>query len=125
MKSQKPCNPLENLIGTDRVRQADLETFTEEMQRMRHVLGAASTLLQHYGHPEDRFSSDKEILEVPKLSAVIGQLLEDQIEILVILEEKGVELSKAPATVIPPATVKFARAPKAAASAAPAARTGG
>ena len=110
--TQQKTRGLEDLIGTEQMHEGEVESFADGMRQVRQVLAAASTLADYYGHPNNRFCHDNGKVELPDLSAVIGQVLGDQVEVLAFLQHKGAKLAIPPSVVIPPATAKFGRARK-------------
>ncbi len=112
--SERKITSLEALIGTEETNKCNLESFADGMQQVRKVLAAASTLASYYGQPENRFCNDNGKVELPDLSEVIGQILGDQVEVLTLLQRKGEKLATPPSVVVPPATVKFGTARRAA-----------
>ena len=112
LPSQSQSRGLESLIGTEQIHEGDIESFADGMRQVRQVLAAASTLADYYGHPNNRFCHDSGKVELPDVSAVIGQVLSDQVEVLALLQHKGAKLAIPPSVVVPPAKVKFGRARK-------------
>lgn len=110
--AERKISALESLIGTERMNEGEVESFANEMQQVRDVLTAASVLLVYYGQPNNRFCSDNETLKLSDLSAVMGELVADHVEVLARLERKGAKLAMPLSVVVPPAKGKFGTARK-------------
>jgi hypothetical protein len=107
MKKQPKHGAVERLLGTERLRLADIRAQDEDMDQLSEVLAASSTLLNYYGrrvceHEKADFN----------LPLALSELLNQQVESMKAIGERSKKLTQPPAAVVPEARVQFSSARK-------------